>query len=197
MKFPYLKHRISEIRNPKSEIRSGFTLIELLVVISIIGILVTIMTISYYDAQKRGRDSKRVQDLETIKKALQLYYNDNGKFPATANAWIYSIDGTSWIPGLTPTYIRALPLDPLNKNESGASSACGWPPNANCYEYAYYSSDGFCSANSTGQYILTAKLEGTKSLSTHRMYVDANGNACYDWPTSDPTVYPNQYVTGE
>ena len=52
--------------------RKGFTLIELLVVIAIIGILVTAITLSLSGSQAKGRDAKRLSDLDTVSKALAI-----------------------------------------------------------------------------------------------------------------------------
>jgi len=61
--------------------RSGFTLVELLVVISIIGILAMITSSTFITAQTKGRDIKRKAELASLVRALQMYYNDFGKFP--------------------------------------------------------------------------------------------------------------------
>jgi len=61
----------------------GFTLIELLVVIAIIGILVTIVVVAINPARviNDSKDSKRRSDLNQIKAAMQLYYNDCKDYP--------------------------------------------------------------------------------------------------------------------
>lgn len=59
----------------------GFTLIEVLVVVSIIALLFTVLFASFSQARARARDSKRIQDILEIKKALELYYAANGKYP--------------------------------------------------------------------------------------------------------------------
>lgn len=59
----------------------GFTLVELLVVIALIGILTMITASTFVTAQIKGRDIKRKADLNSLSKALQMYYNDFGKFP--------------------------------------------------------------------------------------------------------------------
>ena len=52
---------------------SGFTLVELLIVIVVIGILASITIVSYNGAQKRARDSKRIDDVAQIGRGLQLW----------------------------------------------------------------------------------------------------------------------------
>ncbi|MEI8067763.1 MAG: type II secretion system protein [Candidatus Shapirobacteria bacterium] len=61
--------------------KKGFTLIELLVVISIMAILTIIIAASFSSAQTKGRDIKRKSELNSVSKALQMYYNDYGYFP--------------------------------------------------------------------------------------------------------------------
>lgn len=52
---------------------SGFTLVELMIVISIIALLATIGIVSYSTLQSRSRDSKRMDDIAHIGRALQLW----------------------------------------------------------------------------------------------------------------------------
>ena len=64
-------------------IKKGFTLIELLVVISIIGILVTIVSVSFVTSQKQARDVQRKSDLRQYQNALENFANGNNSlFPA-------------------------------------------------------------------------------------------------------------------
>ena len=60
----------------------GFTLFELLVSISIIAILTALASISFSISQKKARDSKRIQDLSMIQKAMeQCYVLNNYAYP--------------------------------------------------------------------------------------------------------------------
>jgi len=85
--------------------RRGFTLIELLVVVGILGILAAtlLVTINPLAQIQKSNDAQRKGDLESVQRALELYYNDNGSYPATLN-W-----GNAWTP-----YINKLPKDPVS-----------------------------------------------------------------------------------
>ena len=61
--------------------RGGFTLIEMLVVLSIIGLLTAVLVANFMGARDRAEDSQKIQDLNAVKNALRLYYNDNQRYP--------------------------------------------------------------------------------------------------------------------
>jgi general secretion pathway protein G len=97
-------------RQAKSKIQNlGFTLIELLVVISIIGILAALIMVNFNAARERARDAQRKSDLDQVKKALRMYYNDNNSYPATGGlTWgsVFQSDSGNMV------YMKALPHDP-------------------------------------------------------------------------------------
>lgn len=61
--------------------RRGFTLLELLVAMAILGILAVISLTSFGTVREKGRDSRRKQDIQSISKSLEMYYNDYGRYP--------------------------------------------------------------------------------------------------------------------
>lgn len=60
----------------------GFTLIELLVVIAIMSILTMITVSQFTTARRKARDVSRKSDLNSVSKAVYMYYADYGVFPA-------------------------------------------------------------------------------------------------------------------
>lgn len=139
----------------------GFTLIELLVVIAIIGILSSVVLVSLNTARMKARDTRRIADLNQIRLALELYYDDKGYYPPTdcapagwdCNGYRYSYNTTSWAALATELrpYLAQLPIDPINS---------GCPPwNNNCFSYAYGNAGR---TTYPAQYDLTAQLEDTR-----------------------------------
>jgi prepilin-type N-terminal cleavage/methylation domain-containing protein len=85
---------IIEVLNTKSKKSLGFTLLELVVVMGVLSILIA-LSITLIDPVKqisRARDSQKRSDLEQIKTALDLYYEDNKCYP-TPNSLEF---GSKW-----------------------------------------------------------------------------------------------------
>ena len=55
----------------------GFTMIELMIVIIIIGILATLGGAAYSKSLQKGRDTKRISDMQEIQKGFEMYYAAN------------------------------------------------------------------------------------------------------------------------
>lgn len=64
----------------------GFTLLELLVVISIIGLLSAIVLTAMNTARAKSRDAERIKTVQELRKAIELYYSDNGYYPPLTTA---------------------------------------------------------------------------------------------------------------
>lgn len=89
--------------------KKGFTLIELLVVISIIGLLAGLVISNVAGVRERARDVQRKSDLDQMKKALRMYYNDNNGYPTTAN---FPAVGATFSGTGTMVYMKLVPGDP-------------------------------------------------------------------------------------
>lgn len=110
-------------------LNAGFTLAEIIVSVSIIAILASILYANLNQGGAQSRDAKRQADLRALQSAIELYKNDNGRYPEGCNgalAWsghapTYACSGGGqYIVDLAPKYIKTLPVDPkLNGNDSG------------------------------------------------------------------------------
>ena len=65
--------------------QKSFTLIELLVVIAIIGILANVVLVSMGRARAKARDARRLQDIDQLVKAIQMYYIEYETYPGDAD----------------------------------------------------------------------------------------------------------------
>ena len=127
------------MKNFKKNKNRGFTLIELLVVIAIIGMLAATVLTSLGTARAKGRDAKRIADLQNIQLAMTLYSDSNrNRVPLALDDDFFK------------EYIPTKPQDPQGTD----------------YGYIAYKADGSlaCSSGSpTGdcvKYKLGALLEG-------------------------------------
>lgn len=93
--------------------QKGVTLIELLVTITIIAILAAVGTINYTKFQKNARISKRLQDLQAIHTAVELYKTTKGHYPVAQNAF-RCIDGLTGDDSLAPDFMPKVPEDPYS-----------------------------------------------------------------------------------
>lgn len=102
--------------------KSGFSLIELLVVISIMGVLAAVLMMNIVGARERAKDSKKMQDLNSLKNALRMYYNDNQFYPDKKSiilgngftGYISNIGDTSFTytqPSGTDSFLMKITLD--------------------------------------------------------------------------------------
>ncbi len=63
--------------------RAGFTLIELIVVMVILGLLASLVLPKFAARQEQARRSTTIAQIGLVEDALELYMQDNGKYPST------------------------------------------------------------------------------------------------------------------
>lgn len=102
----------------------GFTLLELLVVISIIGILVAMGAAAYSNAQKKGRDAKRVGDMKAIQNAFEQYNANNGAY--SQNCSTMATSGGLGVLPVDPKPGTSTPYTTSNGLNPGCSSTTGY-----------------------------------------------------------------------
>lgn len=79
----------------------GFTLIEMIIVFTLIGILVGLALPQYQSAVKKARESVLKETLFQLRKLIDQYYSDKGKYPASVQALV------------DENYLRKIPVDPI------------------------------------------------------------------------------------
>jgi len=153
--------------------QTGFTIVELLIVIVVIGILAAITIVAYNGIQQRARDAQRQSDISTIKKALEVYYAANDRYPPGSGStsingsWSTTADA-SWanLQTILQPYISLLPRDPISKQTSAGS----YPWNASDgYDYSYYGFSSTECGKTSGTYqgyLMVYKLEATANTNT-------------------------------
>ncbi len=144
----------------------GFTLIELLVVVSIIGLLSSVIMVSLNTARKKGRDTRRVEDLRQIGNVIAISDSGTAGITFAGCTAAGSRVSTCTTPDLS-----------AYKDPSGSTSACTTSSAATC-DYAI-GKGTLATANPTSQdWEVCAYLEvGVGPRTTPGMiYVDANGS---------------------
>lgn len=84
----------------------GFTLIELIIVLSIIGLLVGLGLPTYKSATVKAREAVLKENLFILRKLLDQYAQDKGKYPASLQALVQD------------SYLRTIPIDPMTRQST-------------------------------------------------------------------------------
>jgi type II secretory pathway pseudopilin PulG len=127
-----------------------------LIVVVVIATLASITVIAYRDVQTRARDSMRADGVAKIKRALELYKIDNGRYPTATGSGCDSWERSSCESGPFMEYLAdyglsdGTPLDPINKMG---------PPNYVYFYYRYAPGNGGCDISKGGFYVLRATFE--------------------------------------
>jgi general secretion pathway protein G len=79
----------------------GFTLIELLVVTTLIFVLAGMALVQYQSSVRRSREAVLKQDLYRMRDAIDQFYADKNKYPASLDELV------------SEKYLRAVPQDPF------------------------------------------------------------------------------------
>ena len=168
--------------------KKAFTLIELLIVIAIIAILAAILFVSIGTKPLvKSRDAKRAADLENLRTALALYYNDKGFYPGTADLGAELKTGS---------YIPELPKDP--KDASGKVCPGTYTPNfpsatylATQYGYSYSSvtsANAACTtaAGNCTNYVVQACMEDGSPTTNQALQADCDNLLAVPPCAADP-----------
>lgn len=130
--------------------KKGFSLVELLVVISIIATLTAILLPNMMGARDRANDSKKKQEMTSIKGALRFFYNETQTYPASSSMEDLATTLAPFMPsinsiGYTYEYtqlnkgdgfwLRALTEATSSEENIGSQTRCGITPTDPLYYY--------------------------------------------------------------
>jgi len=136
--------------NAKLNMQKGFTLVELLVSIAIVVVLAGALLVSINPLAmlQKGRDARRLEDIDALAKAINLAIADNEIILGDSSSCTtcdsisgtQAVDGTGFVQFTIPTgktglakYLPALPIDQTNTNNlmfTFASSVTAFELNA-------------------------------------------------------------------
>jgi len=135
--------------------QKGFTIVELLIVIVVIGILATLVIVTFTGIQQKARNTKRQTDINAINSHVEAFYAQNGYYPTRDHL---NDNPAGWratnMKGLDSAALK----DPKGSSETLAATASNTQ-----YGYSVTTdTGGDCSTDETtcAKFTLTANLEG-------------------------------------
>jgi general secretion pathway protein G len=142
--------------------QKGFTIVELLIVIVVIGILATLVIVTFTGIQQKARNSQRQTDINAVDSHVEAFFAQYGYYPTLKDLQTASFLST-YMKGLDPEALK----DPKGGTVAGTASATN-------YSYVAATSTSGCvnttvtdptgadtSNNGCDSFTLTAKLEGS------------------------------------
>lgn len=142
--------------------KNGFTLIELLIVISIIAILTATIGGNFMTSRVRARDAERKTSLQHIQKALELYYNDYGRYPGSDSGRIVPHESTDRVHPPNVSYANVIPWGQMFRDNYNTIYMQQLPSDIHAPDYEFmYEVDG-----ENLKYRLYARLENDKDIAT-------------------------------
>jgi prepilin-type N-terminal cleavage/methylation domain-containing protein len=103
----------------KMRSQRGFTLVELLIVLSLVSILAAMGVVQYRNSVLLGREAVLRRNLFAMRDAIDQYYADKNKYPASLDALVS--DG----------YLRKIPEDPMTRTADTWQTVPAEPDPAN------------------------------------------------------------------
>lgn len=165
--------------------KKAFTLVELLVVIAIMSILTTITVSQFQTAKRKANDVARKGDLNSVAKAIQMYYADYGKMPGASSDGKIMVGtrtinwGSEFADDSGYIYMKQLPKE----NKTGMPAYC-YKTDANNKAYALFAmlentQDSQCVGGSTPKYQCGSNLYCFAYISPNIKLDENNGNIIF------------------
>lgn len=119
---------------------NGFIFIELLIILVVVGILGLVIYQSFIkNTLVKKNDSQRIQDVNTVKVAIEEFYEKYNKYPPTNPDYsgqtiftssVVPVGSNDWIPDLVPSFLKKVPIDPTGSQSQAQPSPSPSPPPA-------------------------------------------------------------------
>lgn len=135
---------------------TGFSIIEIIIIVLLIGVLVTLLLLTYGGIEQRQHNNTRIADIKLIQAHLETYYAVSGFYPTLAN-----MNNPAWVQKNLVGIDQDSLLDPGSKSPTPVFSATLTKGE---YTYAPTASDGTSACDDKtipcAKYALAASLEG-------------------------------------
>ncbi len=151
--------------------QSGFTIVELLIVIVIIGILATLVIVTFSGVQQKARDSERKTDINAIAGQLEAVYANKGYYPTYAEI----TDGT-WR-STNEFRIDAKAFSDPKATGTGLQEKTASAPAAqgtDAFNYYYFPKPSGCASGACTGYEVWGYMEATSDPT--KVYVRQSNN---------------------
>lgn len=149
--------------------QSGFTIVELLIVIVIIGILATLVIVTFSGVQQRARDAERKTDINAVAGQLEAFYASKGFYPPKVDFESTTFREAGEIRIDTKAF-----ADPSTAaTQTFSAGVANSPVGSNLGKVYYYQAlnadDTACTvaAAQCAKYTVSANLEGKDPVSTY------------------------------
>src|SRR6056297_1239661 len=139
----------------------GFTLVELLVVIAIIGLLSAMAVVSLGNIREKGRDARRLSDMDALQKSMELINTEYGSYDVTCadGSLVYECTGGEIEDFLLGVSNLKDPLSPSTGCGTATDGPCEYEitTGEDSYEVKFYLENGAGQFENSGFYELTEK----------------------------------------